>query len=177
MKNIVSRAEILARLERCYGQITAFASDSSAPASRFLLSDGTVFGIIASTTEPFCSRCDRSRLTADGIWYRCLYAMAGTDLRRVLRSAAPSDEIAARIADLVRSVWRVRTDRGAERRKADLGRNAFVLWTAFSAIHTWRCTPAAVDHPSVASSDPMAQKSRNIELTQVIEWQDGKARV
>src|SRR6266403_1391123 len=48
-------------------------------------------------------------------------------------------------------------------------------WTAFSAIHTWRCTPAAVDHPSVASSDPMAQKSRNIELTQVIEWQDGKA--
>ena len=126
MKNIVSRAEILARLERCYGQITAFASDSSAPASRFLLSDGTVFGIIASTTEPFCSRCDRSRLTADGIWYRCLYAMAGTDLRRVLRSAAPPGEIAARIADLVRSVWRVRTDRGAERRKADLGRNAFV---------------------------------------------------
>src|SRR6266403_1476760 len=48
-------------------------------------------------------------------------------------------------------------------------------WTAFSAIHTSRCTPAAVDHPSVASSDPMAQKSRNIELTQVIEWQDGKA--
>src|SRR5712664_3611395 len=64
MKHIVSRSEILARLERCYGQITAFASDSSAPASRFLLSDGTVFGIIASTTEPFCSRCDRSRLTA-----------------------------------------------------------------------------------------------------------------
>ena len=126
MKNIVSRAEILARLERCYGQITAVASDSSAPASRFLLSDGTVFGIIASTTEPFCSRCDRSRLTADGIWYRCLYAMAGTDLRRVLRSVAPPGEIAARIADLVRSVWRVRTDRGAERRKADLGRNAFV---------------------------------------------------
>src|SRR6266403_5572915 len=49
------------------------------------------------------------------------------------------------------------------------------LWTAFSGIHTSRCTPAAVDHPSVASSDPMAQNSRNIELTQVIEWQDGKA--
>jgi hypothetical protein len=52
--------------------------------------------------------------------------MAGTDLRRLLRSAAPPDEIAARIANLVGSVWRVRTDRGAERRKTDLGRNAFV---------------------------------------------------
>ncbi len=126
LEKIVSRAEMLANLERRYGQITAVASDSSAPASRFLLSDGTVFGIIASTTAPFCGRCDRSRLTADGIWYRCLYAMAGTDLRRVLRSAATPDEIAGRIADLVGSAWRVRTDRGAEQRKANHGRTAFV---------------------------------------------------
>src|SRR5260370_92011 len=49
------------------------------------------------------------------------------------------------------------------------------LWTAFSTIHTSRCTPAAVDHPNVGSAYPMPQKSRNIELTQVIEWQDGKA--
>src|SRR3979411_1482766 len=48
-------------------------------------------------------------------------------------------------------------------------------WTAFSAIHTSKCTPAAGDHPSVARSDTMPQKSRNSELTQVIEWQDGKA--
>src|SRR6202166_3686579 len=117
---------MLARLERCYGQITAVASDSSAPASRFLLSNGTVFGIIASTTAPFCCRCDRSRLTADGIWYRCLYAMAGTDLRRPLRSAARPDEIAARIADLIGNLWRGRTDRGAEQRKASHARTAFV---------------------------------------------------
>ena len=126
LDNVVSLAEMLARLERRYGRITAFASDSSAPASRFLLSDGTVFGIIASTTAPFCARCDRTRLTADGIWYGCLYAMAGTDLRRLLRRAAPSDETAARIADLVGSVWRVRTDRGAEQRKANHARTAFV---------------------------------------------------
>src|ERR1700722_15327379 len=99
---------MLANLERRYGRITAVASDGSAPASRFLLSDGAVFGIIASTTAPFCARCDRSRLTADGIWYRCLYAMAGTDLRRILRSAATQVEIAGRIAELVGSVWRAR---------------------------------------------------------------------
>jgi GTP 3',8-cyclase len=126
MQNIVSRAEMLANLERRYGRITAVAGDGSAPASRFLLSDGTVFGIIASTTTPFCARCDRSRLTADGIWYRCLYAMAGTDLRRVLRGAGSRDEIAARIADLVGNVWRARTDRGAEQRKANHARSAFV---------------------------------------------------
>jgi cyclic pyranopterin phosphate synthase len=126
MKTIVSRSEMLGRLERCYGRITAVASDGSSPASRFLLPDGTVFGIIASTTAPFCARCDRSRLTADGIWYRCLYAMAGTDLRRILRSAARPDEIAGRIADLVRSVWRGRADRGAEQRKANHARTAFV---------------------------------------------------
>ena len=43
------------------------------------------FGIISSTTEPFCDACDRSRLTADGLWYLCLYASHGTDLRRPLR--------------------------------------------------------------------------------------------
>lgn len=135
MQNTVSREEMLAKLERRYGPIAAIASDSSAPASRFLLSDGTVFGIIASTTEPFCSRCDRSRLTADGIWYRCLYAMAGTDLRPILRSAATSGEIAGRIADLVGSAWRVRTDRGAEQRKADHARTAFV------PLDTLQCDP------------------------------------
>jgi molybdenum cofactor biosynthesis enzyme MoaA len=36
---------------------------------RFALSDGTVFGIISSTTEPFCRTCDRSRPTADGMWF------------------------------------------------------------------------------------------------------------
>ena len=50
------------------------------------LPDGTVFGIISSTTEPFCRSCDRSRLTADGMWYLCLYAQHGIDLR------APSAE-------------------------------------------------------------------------------------
>ena len=52
------------------------SSRSSAPADRFALPDGTIFGIISSTTEPFCRTCDRSRLTADGMWYLCLYATA-----------------------------------------------------------------------------------------------------
>ena len=60
---------------------------SSAPADRYRLPDGTIFGIIASTTEPFCKSCDRSRLTADGVWYLCLYASRGIDLRGPLAAA------------------------------------------------------------------------------------------
>ncbi|MBZ5512781.1 MAG: cyclic pyranopterin phosphate synthase MoaA, partial [Acidobacteriia bacterium] len=66
---VVSRREMLEGLTRRYGPVTPIVHESSAPAEQFTLSDGTVFGIIASTTEPFCRPCDRSRLTADGMWY------------------------------------------------------------------------------------------------------------
>ena len=110
--SVVSRREILEKLERHYGTITPVDEQSSAPADRFTLADGTVFGIISSTTEPFCKACDRSRLTADGVWLMCLYASAGTDLRRPLRAGATSDEL----RHLIATVWASRADRGAEER-------------------------------------------------------------
>jgi len=119
---VVSRAEILDALSRRYGRIALVVEDSSAPAERFLLADGTVFGIIASTTKPFCRRCDRSRLTADGIWYLCLYAQNGTDLRKSLRSGATREEIKS----LIVSQWVKRTDHGAEERKDLVSRGVLV---------------------------------------------------
>jgi cyclic pyranopterin phosphate synthase len=109
---VVSRRQILSRLEAHYGPIAAFAEVSSAPAERFRLPDGLVFGIISSTTEPFCASCDRARLTADGVWLMCLYARAGTDLRRPLRAGATRAELMR----LVSTVWSSRADRGAEER-------------------------------------------------------------
>jgi GTP 3',8-cyclase len=122
MERVVSRAEMLQRLEQRYGKITPAGEKSAAPAERFLLPDGTVFGIIASTTAPFCRTCNRSRLTADGQWYRCLYATSGMDLRGPLRAGAS----AAELAELISGVWGARTDRGAEQRKAERFRGAFV---------------------------------------------------
>ena len=112
MDRVVSRTQMLDAIAQRYGAATPIAEDSSAPARRYRLADGTVFGIIASTTAPFCSDCDRSRLTADGMWYLCLYATEGKDLRRALRSGAPPAEIAS----MIRSVWQQRRDRGAEDR-------------------------------------------------------------
>jgi GTP 3',8-cyclase len=122
-ERVFSRREILGVLSRRYGSIELIAEpESSAPAERFALPDGTTFGIIASTTEPFCRTCDRSRLTADGMWYLCLYATRGLDLREPLRRGASIDDIKALIA----GAWRDRTDRGAEERLALGDRRAFV---------------------------------------------------
>jgi len=122
---VVSRKEMVERLSQHYGGVEAIVEHSSAPADRYRLPDGTVFGIISSTTEPFCRSCDRSRLTADGMWYLCLYATRGTDLRAALRGGASIEELKA----IVASAWRGRDDRGAETRLALGERRAFVPLT------------------------------------------------
>ena len=119
---VVSCAEMLTRLEHHYGTIAPIVEVSSAPADRYRLPDGTTFGIISSTTRPFCADCDRSRLTADGMWYLCLYATHGLDLRAPLRHGATSAEL----AEIVRSAWVDRRDRGAEDRLATRHRAPFI---------------------------------------------------
>jgi GTP 3',8-cyclase len=113
-EKVLSRELILAALGKYYGSIQPLPERGSAPAQRFRLPDGATFGIIPSTTTPFCSTCDRSRVTADGMWYRCLYATAGTDLRKPLREGVSAAEMLA----LIRGGWQSRRDRGAEERKA-----------------------------------------------------------
>ena len=126
---VVSRRQMLDVLTRRLGAIEQVTDRSArasgvnnAPADRFRLPDGTIFGIISSTTDPFCRSCDRSRLTADGMWYLCLYAVQGIDLRAVLRRGATVDELKA----LITRGWQARDDRGAEARLALGKRQAFV---------------------------------------------------
>jgi GTP 3',8-cyclase len=123
---VVPRTEMLERLAAHYGPITPLVETSSAPADRFQLPDGLVFGIIASTTAPFCEDCDRSRLTADGLWYLCLYAARGIDLRGPLRGGAGPESL----QELVTGVWHARTDRGAEHRLATRGQSPLIPLTA-----------------------------------------------
>jgi GTP 3',8-cyclase len=122
MSRVVPRAEILERLAEHYGPATGVVEASSAPADRYRLPDGTVFGIISSTTEPFCSDCDRSRLTADGLWYLCLYAARGTDLRGPLRAGASAEDLAG----IIRAGWAARADRGAEHRLSTRDRSQLI---------------------------------------------------
>ncbi len=116
MADVVSRADLLRVIGERYGPVQPVAAVGwgAAPAERFLLPDGTQFGIIASTTAPFCRSCDRSRITADGTWYLCLYAEEGIDLRHFLRQGASDGELRALICE----TWAGRRDRGAEARHA-----------------------------------------------------------
>ena len=120
MEQVVTRAEILQTLGRRYGRIDPLETGDWAPADRYSLPNGTVFGIIASTTAPFCRTCDRGRLTADGSWLLCLYGESGIDLREPLRTGRSDAEIAS----VVEEAWRARQDRGAELRAESVHRGA-----------------------------------------------------
>jgi len=80
-------------------------------AQRWLYRDGTgEIGVIASVTQAFCRTCTRTRLSADGSLYTCLFAVQGFDLRKLLREGATEHELAAAIS----GVWTQRTDRYSE---------------------------------------------------------------
>ena len=73
---------------------------TSAPATRYRFADGSgSVGIVASVSDSFCSTCDRVRLTADGQFRNCLFAVTETDVRALLRSGASDDEIAAALEE------------------------------------------------------------------------------
>jgi cyclic pyranopterin phosphate synthase len=118
-EQVFPRAEILARVAARFGPVRPLGGRGSAPAERFVLPDGTTFGVIGSTTAPFCGACDRGRVTADGTFFTCLYAREGLDLRALLRGGAGDRELTRRIE----ATWQARRDRGAETR-ASLTRRA-----------------------------------------------------
>jgi cyclic pyranopterin phosphate synthase len=96
--DMVTADEILASLQAEF-ELTPEGSAvrGSAPAETWLVDGGPGrVGVIASVTRPFCSACDRVRLTADGQVRTCLFAREESDLRGALRSGASDDEIADR---------------------------------------------------------------------------------
>jgi cyclic pyranopterin phosphate synthase len=124
---VLSGTEIVARLAAEFGGAEPLRRDDDphAPAERWRLGDGSIVGVVTSTTAPFCRDCDRSRLTADGQWYRCLYAEEGTDLARPMRGGATDQQL----RDIITHHWMDRSDRGAELRRALPDRGVLVPLT------------------------------------------------
>ena len=101
---VVGVDEILARVSAASPVVPV--ERTSAPAVRYRFADGRgSVGIVASVSDSFCSTCDRVRLTADGQFRNCLFAVEETDLRALLRSGADDEEVAAAIAGSVASKW------------------------------------------------------------------------
>ena len=83
-------------------------------AERYAYEDGSgEIGFISSVSQPFCGDCTRARLSSDGVFYTCLFATQGTDLRSPLRAGASDDEL----LEHVRGSWRRREDRYSEMRR------------------------------------------------------------
>jgi len=80
--------------------------DPRAPATEYRYADGVgKVGFIASVSQPFCLNCNRIRLTADGKLRYCLFAIDETDVKEILRSGAPDEEIGEIIRSAVRAKW------------------------------------------------------------------------
>jgi GTP 3',8-cyclase len=92
---VVSKMEMIEKLESNIGKVfPASEREMSAPAKLYSFSDriGTV-GFIPSVTEPFCSQCDRIRLTSDGRFLTCLFENPGYDIKSYLRKGASDEEL------------------------------------------------------------------------------------
>jgi len=77
--------------------------ESAATARVFRFADGRgEIGLVSPVSEPFCSDCNRIRLTADGQFRTCLFSIRETDLREPLRNGASDDELAELIRAAVR---------------------------------------------------------------------------
>jgi cyclic pyranopterin phosphate synthase len=111
MSDVVTASEILAKVNtemplepiepNYYGEV----------AKRWRYKDGSgEIGLISSVTQPFCGSCTRTRLSADGTLYTCLFASKGHDLRTIIRSGATDDEV----SNTIRSIWLNRSDRYSE---------------------------------------------------------------
>lgn len=97
---MVEAVEILSQLEAAYTLQPTGSPRGSEPAETWsvLAADGSVrgtVGVIGSVTRPFCSSCDRVRLTSDGQLRNCLFSQGETDLRGPLRGGATDDEVVA----------------------------------------------------------------------------------
>ncbi|HEX2048593.1 MAG TPA: GTP 3',8-cyclase MoaA [Acidimicrobiales bacterium] len=102
---VVPAAEVVAAIDAVY-PLEPVDGRGSAPAERFRYRDGKgEVGVIASVTQSFCGSCDRVRLTAEGMFRNCLFAVRETDLRAILRGGGSDDDLAAAIAADVGGKW------------------------------------------------------------------------
>jgi cyclic pyranopterin phosphate synthase len=102
---VVPSAEVLARINSVYPVVPVEHGPEPAVLWRFADGAPGAVGVIASVTEPFCSSCNRIRVTTDGQFRTCLFALEETDLRALLRNGSSDDEIADVVRAAVAGKW------------------------------------------------------------------------
>jgi cyclic pyranopterin phosphate synthase len=101
--SVLTGAEIRALVEERF-PLEPVQREPSATARIYRFADGAgEIGFINPVSEPFCSDCNRLRLTAEGRLRTCLFSVHETDLREPLRAGADDSELETIIRD---AVWR-----------------------------------------------------------------------
>jgi len=115
LDDVVPAAEIVRAIDDALGLEPVEPAYRGEVARRWRYRDGGgEIGVIASVTQPFCGDCTRTRLSAEGRLFTCLFAVRGHDVRATLRGGATDEELAAEIG----AVWSRRSDRYSELRTA-----------------------------------------------------------
>lgn len=110
---VVSAKELLNRIRSEFSFEPVDPNYRGEVAARYRYTDIPVeFGIINSITKPFCSDCNRARLSADGKLFTCLFATKGHDLKQSLRNNSSEDQM----VELLAKIWGNRADRYSEER-------------------------------------------------------------
>src|SRR2546428_10826796 len=92
--DVVPAWEILATIAAEFPLEPMAPTERGEVAMRYRYADGGgEIGVIASVTQPFCGDCVRARISADGKLFTCLFAVAGHDLRSLVRGDATDDGI------------------------------------------------------------------------------------
>jgi cyclic pyranopterin phosphate synthase len=113
-ESVVPSSELVARIGARWPMHPISENYRGEVAQRWRFDDGAgEVGFISSVSQPFCGACSRARLSSEGMYYTCLFAAQGLDLRAALRGGAGDAEL----VNLIRGGWLGRTDRYSELRE------------------------------------------------------------
>ena len=106
-KRVLTADEMIAMITTEIGALREIPDqDPRAPATEYEFADGGgKLGFIASVSRPFCLNCNRIRLTADGHFRYCLFAIDEFDVKAMLRDGSPDEKIAASMREWVKAKW------------------------------------------------------------------------
>jgi cyclic pyranopterin phosphate synthase len=112
-EQVVPSAEWVKKINQRWPLEAVGAQRASETARRYRYLDGAgEVGFISSISEPFCGGCTRARLTADGMFYTCLFGTKGKNMMPLVRQSQSAEELTQLIGD----AWLKRNDRYSEER-------------------------------------------------------------
>jgi GTP 3',8-cyclase len=113
LDRVVPSKELLERIAQRWPLHAVEENYHGEVAERYAFDDGQgEIGFISSVTNPFCGACTRARLSSEGVFYTCLFATSGLDLRTPLREGAQDEDL----LNLIGDTWTQRQDRYSELR-------------------------------------------------------------